>query len=391
MTTDRRDARPLRVLLVVEPGLDGVFRHVEELSRFLLAQPDVEAHLAYSSVRGSPELHELVRLFERRGARTLDLRTSSAPRAGDLRSFFRLRRLAAAVRPDVIHAHSSKAGVLARALAWTGIKARYFYTPHAYYQMHGPLGLRKRFFVAVERLFARTGTTFHVSASEADYGRRVLGLRPEQQQIILNGVDCDRFRPAADPAEQQALRRRFGLPPQACVLGTVARYSDQKDPLTLYRAVLALLEEAPGAYFAHVGKGELMPAVAALVRAAPPAVRARILQLESSDDLPGFYRMLDVFVLPSRYEGFALALLEAIASGLALILSDCPGNTDLKAFGLDEVQWTPPGDVAALTARMQASVARWPYPNNHRASALTHFQRDVSRRGILRLYTPSIR
>ena len=385
------DKPPLRVLLVVEPGLDGVFRYVEQLSHFLLARPDVETHLAYSSVRGSPELHELVRLFQSRGARTLDLRTSSAPRLGDLLAFFRLRRLAAVVRPDVIHAHSSKAGVLARALAWTGIKARYFYTPHAYYQMHGPMGLRKRFFVAVERLFARTGTTFHVSESEAEYGRRTLGLRPEHQQTVLSGVDCERFHPAADPAEKQALRRQFNLPPEAFVFGTVARYSDQKDPLTLYRAVLALLEEMPGVCFAHAGKGELMPAVAELVRASPPEVRARILQMESCDDLPGFYRMLDVFVLPSRYEGFALALLEAIASGLALILSDCPGNTDLKAFGLDEVQWTTPGDVAELTARMRASMARRPGANNHHASALTHFDRDAGCHGVLRFYASANR
>ena len=383
---NRPGEQRLRVLLVVEPGVDGVFRHVEQLSRFLLARPDVETHLAYSSVRGSPELHALVRLFERHDARTLDLRTSNAPRAGDLWAFVQLRRLAAAVQPDVIHAHSSKAGVLARALAWTGIRARYFYTPNAYYQMYGPLDLKKRFFMAVERWFARTGTTLHVSRSEADYGRRMLGLLPEKQRSIPSGVDCERFRPATDPAEKAALRSRFGLPPEAWVLGTVARYSDQKDPLTLYRAVLELLSSMPGVYFAHAGKGELVPAVTELLRAAPPTVRARILQLESCDDLPGFYRMLDVFVLPSRYEGFALALLEAVASGLALILSDCPGNTDLKGLGLDDLLWTVPGDVAGLAAQMRARVLRGPCASNHRQTALKHFQRDVGYREVLRLY-----
>ena len=115
-------------------------------------------------------------------------------------------------------------------------------------------------------------------------------------------------------------------------------------------------------------------------------MRARILQLKSCDDLPGFYRMLDVFVLPSRYEGFALALLEAVASGSALILSDCPGNTDLKGFGLDDLLWTAPGDVAGLAAQMQARVLRGPYANNHRKTALEHFQRDVGCREILRIY-----
>ena len=378
--------QPLRVLLVVEPGVDGVFRHVEQLACFLLKQPGVEVHLAYSSVRGSPDLHALVRAVERHGGRTLDLRTSNAPRPADLLRFLRLRRLARAVRADVIHAHSSKAGVLARALAWTGVRARYIYTPHAYYQMHGAMTLKKRFFMAVERRFARTGVTMHVSASEADYAYRELGLPPSRQKVIFNGVDCDRFRPAADPAEKDTLRRHFGLPPGACVLGTVARYSEQKDPLTLYRGVVAALTARPELYFAHLGKGELMQETAAIVRAAPPEVRARILQLESCDDLPGFYRMLDAFLLPSRYEGFALALLEALATGISLILTDCPGNTDLKAYGLDHVQWLPPGDVAELAERMQTGADTCGASNNHRATALRFFTQEGACRDILRCY-----
>ena len=82
-------------------------------------------------------------------------------------------------------------------------------------------------------------------------------------------------------------------------------------------------------------------------------MKARILQIERCDDLPGFYRMLDVFVLPSRYEGMALALLEAMATGLPLILSRCPGNIDLEAYTLDGVQWITVGDAAQLAARMR--------------------------------------
>ena len=377
------EERPYCVLLVVEPGRDGVFRHVELLTHYLVEQAGMKVHLAYSSVRGSPDLDELVRFLTRHGARTLDLRTTNAPRAADVPGFLRLRRLALAVRPDVIHAHSSKAGALARTLAWTGIKARYFYTPNAYYQMYGPGTLVKRAFMWIERLLARTGVTMHVSASEAEYARRWLGVRPDQQQAIVNSVDCDRYRPAADPAEKHALRRQFHLPPEAWVFGTIARYSEQKDPLTLYRAVITVLTENPGLCFAHVGQGPLLPAVAGLLDGAPPEVKARILQIERCDDLPGFYRMLDVFVLPSRYEGMALALLEAMASGLSLILSRCPGNIDLEAYALDGVQWMTAGDAAQLAARMRTSAERGGQQNNHRETALRCFGGDVGCRAIV--------
>ena len=359
---------------------------MEQLAYFLLRQPGVSVHLAYSSVRGSPDLHTLVETLERHGSRTLDLRTTNAPRPADLVAFARLRRLVRKTRPDVIHAHCSKAGVLARLLAWTGIRVPTVYTPHAYYQMYGPSNLKKRFFLTVERLLARTGVTLHTSRSEADYARRLLGVPPARQQHTRTGVDCKRFRPALDPAERAALRRRFDLPADARVFGTVARYSEQKDPLTLYRAVVAVLEKMPGFYFAHLGTGELMPPVAELLDTAPAGVRARIRQIERCEDLPGFYRMLDGFVLASRYEGFALALLEALASGLPLILSECPGNVGLREYGLNDLHWTAVGNPDRLAAQVLARTVAEPHGNNHRVTAVSVFGGDVGCEDVLRCY-----
>ena len=211
-------------------------------------------------------------------------------------------------------------------------------------------------------------------------------MHPDQQRHTRTGVDCERFRPASNPEEKAALRRPFDLPADACVFGTVARYSEQKDPLTLYRAVLTVLEKMPRVYFAHLGAGELMPAVAELLRTASPEVRARIRQVKRCDDLPGFYRMLDAFVLASRYEGFALALLEALATGVSLILSECPGNVDLEPYHLSGLHWTPVGDPDKLAARMLACAADAPRANNHRGTAVEVFAGDVGCRDVLRCY-----
>ena len=385
-TLPARRAGPLCVLLVIEPGRDGAFRFVEQLAYFLVRQSGVSVHLAYSSLRGSPELSALVDTLERHGSRTLDLRTGNSPGVMDIVAFAKLRRLVRTVQPDVVHAHCSKAGVLARMLVWTGIRARIIYTPHAYYQMYGPTGAKKKFFLMVERWLAHTGVTLHTSKSEADYARQELGVRSDYQRLIRTGVDCERFRPVVDSAEKNALRQKFGLPDGEFVFGTVARYSTQKDPLTLYRAVISVLENTPGVYFAHLGKGELMPAVAGLLATVSSGVRERILRIEACDDLPGFYRMLDVFVLASRYEGFALALLEAQASGISLILSECPGNLDLKEYDLDGVRWTTVGAAAHLAAQMRVCVAQGPHQNNHREVALRNFAGDVGCRDVLSCY-----
>lgn len=365
--------RPLRVLLVVEPGVDGVFRYVEGLLLRLMERSDIEPHFAYSSVRGSRELDELVALARRHGARTLDLRVNNMPAPGDLPALARLWRLARAVQPDVVHAHSSKAGVLARSLAVLGVKARYYYTPHAYFQMYGAPGAKRRVFQAIERLFAGIGTTINVSASEGEYARETLGLPASRQFVVINGVHCEKFHPADGAVEKNAARARLGLPADVLLLGTVARYSEQKDPLTLYQALLAALAERPALHFAQLGRGELAPAIDALLATAPPEVRARIHRRDASEEPAVFYRAIDAFVLPSRYEGFALAAIEAVASGLPLILSDCPGNSDLKNYPLDSVRWIKPADPAGLQAEILAWAAAPPAATNHRSVALEDF------------------
>lgn len=87
-------------------------------------------------------LYEFVERVRGWGSETLDLRVGNAPGPADARPSWRLRALAWAVQPGIIHAHSSKTGVLALSLPWLGVRARYFYTPHAYHQMHGPAGAK---------------------------------------------------------------------------------------------------------------------------------------------------------------------------------------------------------------------------------------------------------
>lgn len=353
------------VLLVSEPGVDGVFQYVRTLAPQLIER-GWRVHLAYSSRRDCPALYPLVDEVRAAGGRTLDLRVGNGPQPGDGTALIQLWRLARAVRPEVIHAHSSKAGALARSLPLLGIRARYFYTPHAYFQMPNRMNPRKRFFTVIERVFGRVGTTINVSAGEAEYARRVIGLPGARQRVVLTGADSTVFRPAADAAEKAEARRRFGLPAQSLLLGTVARYSDQKDPRTLYRALLQSLERHPALHFAHLGKGDLSGEVDALVARAAPEVRARIHRIGASDDAPAFYRALDAFTLPSQFEGFSLSALEALATGLPLIISSCLGNEDLKAYPLNGIRWVPVGDAVSLAEAIDAWADNPPAGTNHR-------------------------
>ncbi|HEX3730234.1 MAG TPA: glycosyltransferase [Opitutaceae bacterium] len=370
--------------MVSEPGCDGVFRYVEGLCHFLAGE-GVQLHLAYSDVRSSDALPHLIAFIERQGGATLNLRISNRPSAADLPAFWRLHRLVRAVRPDVIHSHSSKAGALARGLAYAGIRAVQVYQPHAYVGMRPDPGRIDFAYNAVESRLGRGAHTLTCSSGERTFALETLRLRPERLHQVRHGVDLQKFRPPS-PEEKAQLRASFGLPADAPVLGFLGRSSPQKDPLTLYRAFARAAAAEPRLQLLHVGSGELDPEIERL--SAEFGLAARIVRRPYLAAPADFYRVVDGFILPSRYEGLSLAALEALASDLPMIPSDVAGNADMLALPLSHAWTVPAGDVEAVTLGIEAWLDGWRHPShvNHRQIAESHFNIPRQLGAILGLY-----
>jgi glycosyltransferase involved in cell wall biosynthesis len=364
----------MRVLIVSEPGEYGVFYFVDDLIHYLTEQ-GVHIDFAYSSVRSGSALKGLVNFVEQNGGKTLNLQITHAPQPRDVSAFIRLRDFVRRRKPDVIHGHSSKAGVFVRALRITGVRIPIFYSPHAYYGMGGKQTPMKLLARLTETALSSVGKTILVAHSEARYADEILGIRPENRMVIPVGVDCQQFRPA--PQEVRArLRRELGVPEGALLLGTTARYSLQKDPLTIHRAIRSLLERLQTLWFVHIGQGELWEEVDAL------GDSKRIVRLRSIRSMQDFCKVLDGFLLGSRYEGLPRAVIEAMATNVPLILTRAPGNLDFDGLGLNHVYWAEVGDEADLAA----AVERWASASfigiNHREIALRLFQSERCYRRI---------
>jgi glycosyltransferase involved in cell wall biosynthesis len=375
----------MNVLVVSEPGVDGVFRYVETLCHHLWHE-GIGVHLAYSDRRGSARLHELVAEVAERGGRTLNLHTANRPALADGRALRDLFHLAREVRPDVIHTHSSKAGALGRLLRLGGIRAVQCYHPHAYVGMRPQHGRFDAIYNVIEGVLGRIANTIVVSADEAAFARQRLRIPASRLHLIPNGVDLDLFSPAS-AAEKARLRAEFGLPADTLVLGCMGRASEQKDPITLYRAFAKAAAKRPVALL-HVGKGELDGTLDQIV--SESGLGGAVFRLPSTSAPVSFYRALDGFILTSRYEGLSLAVLEALAVNLPLILSDAPGNRDLFLQPLSHGWRAAAGDVDGFAHaivdwhdRLRAGTST---PVNHRRIAREHF--DVRERcgAVVRLY-----
>jgi glycosyltransferase involved in cell wall biosynthesis len=376
----------LAVLEVVEPGNGGVFRHVEGLVRHLLAN-GVRVHLAYSDRRGSRSLIALAEQVRRAGGEVINLRVINVPELSDMVAVWTLWRLIHKLKPDIIHGHSSKAGVLARAAALFGFGHIVFYTPHAYYGMSREPKNKRMIYGWIESALARVGTTINISRDEAEFGRRSLKVPAARQRIIPNPVDTLHFRPAT-PLERTQARSHLNLQPDELVIGMVGRMCWQKDPETAYHAILQVAPSWPKLRFLHLGWGKWKDYLLGKVR--DRGLESRVQILDYMEDPLVFYHGIDALLITSRYEaGWPFVVLEALACNLPIVGATCPGMKDLGTVGLSHVYPFSPENAEDCAQRIeiwlkqQADISN---ACNHRDYALQHFSLDHCFGSVLQTY-----
>lgn len=369
----------LSILLVVEPGLDGVFRHVEGLVDFLL-QRDMRVHLAYSSRRSGVGMLQLVERVRAASGETLDLGIANIPQPADVIAFVRLAAFIRHLKPDVVHAHSSKAGVLARFASLFAHGPRYVYTPHAYYGMGKPPWLRVRFFNWIEHLIGRIGTTVAISQDEADFAQQMLGVPPDRIHVIHNPVDTERFFPPS-PTQRQAARAALGIPEKTVVLATIGRMCWQKDPETAYASVAPVCAQNPDLLYLHLGWGKWKKFLLGFGQKLGFGAQLRI--LDYTDNPQTFYHALDGVLITSRYEaGWAIVLLEALACNLPVAVATSPGMSDIGRAGLSHLWTFPPGQAPACTAAVQ----QWLLAHREGRNSYNHREFVMARLSPARCY-----
>ena len=378
-------AKPLKILLVVEPGIDGAFRHVEGLTHYLLDH-GLEVHLAYSDKRGGPEILKLIELVEQKGGRCLNLHVVNSPHLHDLPALYHLFRFAKKIQPDVIHGHSSKAGVLSRALFFLGVRAAYFYTPHAYYGLSFHRDVSTKFYNWVEYALGRVGTTINISEDERHFALEHLKIAPERCLAIHNPVDTRLFAPTTVDGKLE-MRRKYNIPENAVVLGSMGRLSFQKDPASLYRSFAMALKKGLDIYLLHIGQGEMNEELQALAR--DLQIDGRLIRFPYFRNPIEFYSAIDGFILTSRYEaGWPLVILETMACDLPFISGNGPGTKNIAKSGLSHCWTAPVGNTPDFARAIEEWFAdrKLMRPSNHRAVALDRFTPDSCFGAVLDRY-----
>ncbi|MFD7292908.1 glycosyltransferase family 4 protein [Streptomyces sp. NPDC059897] len=321
---------PARVLHVSQPTDGGVARVVTDLVRMQRAQ-GMHVSVACPTTGG---LRQSVAAL---GCEALAWEASRSPGKGLVSEARRLSALVSRVLPDVLHIHSSKAGMIARLVVRGRVPT--VFQPHAW-SFEAVDGTAARLALTWERGAARwAARTVCVSGAEQRAGS-ARGIAA-QWRLVPNGVDLERFHPHGPTARGRPPAAREG--PLVVCVGRLCR---QKGQDVLLAAWPEVLRAVPGARLVLVGDG---PEEARLRAAAGPSVTFT----GALDDPAPWYRAADLVVLPSRWEGMALAPLEAMACGSPALLTDVAGARESLPLQLAPRCLTAPDDSAGLARALR--------------------------------------
>jgi sugar transferase (PEP-CTERM/EpsH1 system associated) len=211
------------------------------------------------------------------------------------------------------------------------------------------------------------------------------GVSPERIRWIPNGVDTDRFRPRTDRSE---MRRRFGLPEEGLLIGSIGRLDALKNHEVLIDAFALLAVRMPELYLGIMGTG---PSEKRLrERAEKSAYSSRIFFLGHQSDPQNFYAAMDIFALPSKYEGMSNVVLEAMAGGLPVVCADLPAHREVfnaDSEGIVVAPCTPFNLADALGSLCQDSARRKALGSAARDKALSQFSMTQMVSGYEKLYS----
>ncbi len=267
----------------------------------------------------------------------------------DAKALGHLTRLFSQKKPDIVHTHSGKAGILGR------LAARRAGVPVIIHTIHGPSfgefqgSLANFVFRSAERFAARY-TTHFITVAEAmtrQYLSAGIG-RPEQYTRIFSGFNLGPYLAATNSMN---LRAKLGIRPDDFVVGKIARLFELKGHDDLFAVAPRLVEKCPRMKFLLVGDGPWRQRFESMARALGLENHFIFSGLIPPEKVPSHVGIMDALVHLSRREGLPRALPQALAAGRPVVSFDCDGASEV-CLDNDTGFLLKPGDLDGLVDRL---------------------------------------
>ncbi len=264
----------------------------------------------------------------------------------DFVASWKLFRLLARSRCVIVHAHTSKAGLLGRIAARLAKIPIIIHTPHGHVFHSYFSKAKERFFIFLERRLSRHTTRLIALTETCRKEHLELGIgKPGQWAVIPSGVNEDCFKEAHESRKSE-LRQQLGIGPDKKIVGFIGRLTPIKGPRFLTEAIPEIRKALPESHFLFVGDGEEKESIKA--RVAELGEESSVVFVGHQDSPADFLSVMDVLVVPSLNEGMGRVIVEAGFLGKPVVGTNVGGIVDLIRDG-ETGLLIKPGDPKAIT------------------------------------------
>lgn len=240
----------------------------------------------------------------------------------DIKTTLQVRKLLKKLKPDILYLHSSKAGAYGRIALLFNRKTKILYNAHGWYFNADMSQKKKKVIILIEKILAlRANKIINISKSEYDSALKYK-IAPERKMCVIeNGIDftkfegCDKYR--------EETRKKYNISDNEIVIGVVGRLSEQKDPMTTIKAFNEVYKENKNVRLMYVGSGELEDEI--MKYAKENNLQHLVTITGWVDNTERYIPAFDIAILPSKWEGFGLAIIEYMACRKPIVASKVGG------------------------------------------------------------------
>lgn len=310
----------MRVCQLIESTSGGSVRVALDLTQGLVQAGD-DVTFIYSPLRADEAFYRRKKKLTKAHFLSLPMHRSVGWR--DIACGVQLYRLLKKEGPfDILHAHSSKAGALARLVGLFLPRLKVIYTPHAFVTMAPHAS---RLYGLIEWALSPFGAAIlAVSDDEKQHAVKVLKIAPDKIRLVPNGIAFDFV------ATRETARQAMGVEDSVFVIGFVGRLVEQKNPVRLIEAFAFVSQRQPALRLALIGSGPLLSQVEETIEGA--GIKDKVIFFKNHEAQP-LMPAFDVLLCSSDYEGLSLVFLEALHVGVPIISTPVGGTQETVLSG----------------------------------------------------------
>lgn len=248
-----------------------------------------------------------------------------------------IRRIIIRGNYDIVHTHSSVAGVVGRLAARSAGNRLIIHHVHGWGLQEDMSAGTRMLYLSLERLCAQfTDRLITVSKPDIKKGQAHRIAGEEKFTLIYNGIELEKFR---QPVDDQQLRSELGLDPGCKLVGMIGRLDKQKNPLDFIRAAAIVRKGYPNVQFLFVGDGSLRSECEQLINEL--GLKESFFLLGFRNDVDRILSILTVTAMSSLWEGLPIAFLESMSAGKPIVANNVDGASDVVINGTTGFLVTP--------------------------------------------------